>query len=405
METFIKPDLGIVLPSFEEHDAISNEVCLMYDWLMESGRTVEIFVEKHPVRTIAQYPRRVKYIDQLLVRETAPQTILFQFSCGSDVPKLLSEFRGKIITRFHNITPPQFFDAETERETVRACERGYTQMPLVRLMSDGFLNISDYNSDTFGLNGDDRKNKLPVLRGYGLANLPDNQNAEGAEFKAMVDSASGKKLLTVGRVVRHKRVHQTVAAFKILKKKFADAKLLIVGNNGSEYCRKELAPFMEKLGLSFDFGEGKGAPEGHITDRWKYVDWNADILFLTALPDSCLGVLYETADLYLSASAHEGYGVPFIEAIRAGLPLVIPKVGIATELDLEESSFYNGRSAEGLAKSAVGSINKGKVGKAGLQELEKSLALEVLKCKFLEEVNKWISGEGVKKYLPIEHVN
>jgi glycosyltransferase involved in cell wall biosynthesis len=44
-----------------------------------------------------------------------------------------------------------------------------------------------------------------------------------------------------------------------------------------------------------------------------------------------LAAYYEEADVFLSLSVHEGFGVPLVEAMTAGLPIVARGAGAVTE--------------------------------------------------------------------------
>ena len=47
--------------------------------------------------------------------------------------------------------------------------------------------------------------------------------------------------------------------------------------------------------------------------------------------DAALAAYFAAADAYLSLSAHEGFGVPLVEAMEAGVPVVARRVGAVAE--------------------------------------------------------------------------
>ncbi|PIP86427.1 hypothetical protein COV42_02940 [Candidatus Campbellbacteria bacterium CG11_big_fil_rev_8_21_14_0_20_44_21] len=107
-------------------------------------------------------------------------------------------------------------------------------------------------------------------------------------------------ILMVSRLQKEKDVGLAIDVFKAVSEAKADVALVIVGD-GSE--RKNLEAKVRNFGL-----EKKVFFEG----------WQSDILSY-----------YKTADVYLSTSLYEGYGLSLVEALASGLPVVTTDVGIA----------------------------------------------------------------------------
>jgi glycosyltransferase involved in cell wall biosynthesis len=100
-------------------------------------------------------------------------------------------------------------------------------------------------------------------------------------------------LVTVGRLVRRKAVHQLVQMMDRLRQR--PVRLLIVGSGPQESA---LRTDIGRRGL-----EGQVRLLGQLTDGEKF---------------QALSV----ADIYVSASQHEGFGLVFLEAMACGLPVV-----------------------------------------------------------------------------------
>jgi glycosyltransferase involved in cell wall biosynthesis len=116
----------------------------------------------------------------------------------------------------------------------------------------------------------------------------------------------GKRvILYVGRIAGNKRVDLIIAAYAQLCTTFPDLHLLIVGDtqNGvvTQQLTMELRRQAEKLGVA----------EG--------------VTFTGRVPD--VEPYYHLADVYVQASQHEGFGVPLIEAMAAGLAVVAVACG------------------------------------------------------------------------------
>jgi glycosyltransferase involved in cell wall biosynthesis len=113
------------------------------------------------------------------------------------------------------------------------------------------------------------------------------------------------RLLSVGAVIPRKGYDMVLAALAGLD---VDWGLTIVGSTdrGPEYA-DTIRTLIAELGLG------------------------ARIELTGAVPDSVLREQYAQADLYVSASRHEGYGMAVAAALSAGLPLVWTNVGALRE--------------------------------------------------------------------------
>ncbi len=100
-------------------------------------------------------------------------------------------------------------------------------------------------------------------------------------------------LVTVGRLVARKAVNQLITMTAALKN--ARVKLIIIGSGPEEQLLKSKA---NELGLDRNV-----IFLGHATESEKYK-------------------ILRMCDLYVSTSQHEGFGLVFLEAMAAGLPVV-----------------------------------------------------------------------------------
>lgn len=116
---------------------------------------------------------------------------------------------------------------------------------------------------------------------------------------ARVAGESGLSLLTVSRLTHEKRVHLALEALLYLPQ----AHLTIVGDGP---LRKNLEARAAAL---------------ELTDRVTFVGHQSD-----------LAPLYAAAQVFISTSRYEGYGMALMEAALAGLPIVTTDVGIVGEI-------------------------------------------------------------------------
>ncbi len=105
-------------------------------------------------------------------------------------------------------------------------------------------------------------------------------------------------LLFVGEISRRKNLSGLLKAFKILKAdgKILRRRLVIVGKKTTEtdHVMKEVT----ELGIS------------------------GEVFFTGYIPDEDLPFIYNGADLFVFPSLYEGFGIPPLEAMRCGTPVV-----------------------------------------------------------------------------------
>ena len=74
-----------------------------------------------------------------------------------------------------------------------------------------------------------------------------------------------------------------------------------------------------------------------------------DVIFAGHVADADLPALYSGADCFLMPSLYEGFGIPVLEAMACGAPVVCSKVSSLPEVAGEAARFIEPLTAEGLA--------------------------------------------------------
>jgi len=120
-------------------------------------------------------------------------------------------------------------------------------------------------------------------------------------------SVSGKFILYVGQVKKHKNIRTTLYSFqKIRQNGYSDIKLVICGRG----CNKVdwLLKLIGALGLK---------------ERVKLIDTPSNIDLLH---------FYNSAELFIYLSLYEGFGLPPLEAMACGMPVVSSNVSSLPEV-------------------------------------------------------------------------
>jgi glycosyltransferase involved in cell wall biosynthesis len=108
----------------------------------------------------------------------------------------------------------------------------------------------------------------------------------------------GKTILYAGTEDFRKNVGTLVKAFHKLKKKLPNVKMVKIGRPRSKAGRKKLLSLISELNLK------------------------DDVVFIEYVPEEDLPLYYNSADLFVFPSLYEGFGLPPLEAMACGTPIV-----------------------------------------------------------------------------------
>jgi L-malate glycosyltransferase len=278
-----------VLPTFASRDAIGHHVLRLRELLQANGFDSEIVAgsTQHDVRHEA---RSVEELDRL----GGPRTSwLYHSSIGwPQLPKLLARSEP-LANDYHNITPHEVFGA-WEPHVGSELRLGRAQ--LVTLARRASLHLADsaYNAGELCDVGARNVHVAPIL-------LDDAAFAAAADADRLAQLQASKRgpvWLFVGRVAPHKAQHDVVSALAVARLRHPQATLRLVGAPASHLYQHSLTQHINELGL------------------------HDAVTFVTGVTHSELLAEYDNADVFVSASDHEGFCVPLIEAMHRRLPIV-----------------------------------------------------------------------------------
>jgi glycosyltransferase involved in cell wall biosynthesis len=159
---------------------------------------------------------------------------------------------------------------------------------------------------------------------------------------------SGQFILHVGSPLPHKNIENLLQAFEIVKESNKPLQLVLAGKK--EY-------FMEELIRKHD------------------LEKNKDVIIPGFVSDAELKWLYKHAACYVLPSLSEGFGLPGLEAMAHGCPLVSSDATCLPEIYGDAAEYFNPRDVEEIAKKINMVIGDGamreKLTKLGLKRLEK----------------------------------
>jgi len=147
--------------------------------------------------------------------------------------------------------------------------------------------------------------------------------------------------MTVGSAYPHKNLERVLEAWKAVSEKHPGVRLLIVGKKDQ---------FMERLmetakGLELRAKSPSGPQPSALNSK-------QPITFLGDVSDEELRTLYARAHALIFPSRWEGFGLPPLEALAAGCPVISSDASCMPEvLGREGILYFNPASADGIVRS------------------------------------------------------
>jgi glycosyltransferase involved in cell wall biosynthesis len=230
----------------------------------------------------------------------APDLMLYQTSTGSPVGDYVMSRPERLVLNYHNMTPAEFFDP-WEPAVAAELDHGRRQLARLARRADHAIAVSQYNADELSALGmpPTSVSVSPVLfrplwvsQGSASASSADLVGDSGAS------SPGQATLLFVGRLAPNKCQQDLVGVLAGVVALGVDARLVLVGGASSSGFVDAVVALAEGLGVS---------------DR---------LVVTGSVSEAELVGFYESADVFVSMSEHEGFCVPVVEALGFGVPVV-----------------------------------------------------------------------------------
>jgi glycosyltransferase involved in cell wall biosynthesis len=277
-------------PSFAPRDAIGNHILQVQSVLRDMGFASEIYV--------ADAWREVEHLTkpfrELPASKGGDTWLLYHASTGSPIADFLRERPEPKLLDYHNITPASVFGPWEPHVGV---ELQAARRQLAELAAHTELAFADssYNEAELIELGYRTAGVVPIL----LDTAQFDQPVDARLVARLRARTSGARWLFVSRVAPNKAHHDLMKAFAVYRRVYdPGARLRIVGGSASHAYSTALEAFRSALQLedAIDF-------TGNVSDSVKAAE-------------------LEAADVFVSTSDHEGFGVTLLEAMHHGLPVV-----------------------------------------------------------------------------------
>lgn len=226
--------------------------------------------------------------------------LLLHYSTASALDEFVRAHAAQSILYYHNITPPEFY--APFNPTLAAQLALGRQRLQTHFFGDGIRLCAGTGFNRIELLGWDYPDSHIAHLSYVVSPERTQAAATSTYGRRMVDEMrrdGQTHWLYVGRIAPNKRQDALVRAFAHYRQHYEPkAKLWLIGSTHSagSYLRYVQA-HISALGLQ------------------EYVQ-------MLAPPDDALGAYYAAADVFVSLSEHEGFGIPLLEAMWMNVPVI-----------------------------------------------------------------------------------
>ena len=210
---------------------------------------------------------------------------------------------GAKIFWYHGVTPPALWGTDIQRDLLARAEAG-TELAWYAHLA---VTASPFTAQELrSHSGYPQERIRTVPLGVDIAAFrqkppPSELRSHRRKWKL----EDKRVLLYTGRVAGNKRIDLLIQALPRLRDTYRDLHLLIVGDTKGAPAYREMAATLraqaDQLGLA-----------SHVT----FTGWVPTIT-----------PYYHLAEAYVTASQHEGFGVPLLEAMAAGVPVIASASG------------------------------------------------------------------------------
>ena len=311
-----------LVPAISAGDAISNHTFEIDARLRAWGYDSAIYADgvepalRDRVRSVQVLRPFLSEPDDLLIYHYG----MFHYSMH-----LFQSAKCKQVLIYHNITPARFFRGwESAHE--QSCALG--RIVLRRMTGcDLAAGVSEFNRQELVAAGFDEEKTavLPIFLTPGqIDKLPVD-----TQLQQQIKQPGITNWLTVGRNVPNKAIDDLLRMFYVYQKQVnPNAHLYLVGSRGLPSYNQALDQLVDALAL------------------------NEHVTFTGRVSDSQLKTYYQSADLFVSASYHEGFCVPLLESMYFDLPILARKAAAIPETLGDAGVLFTGSHYGEIAEMA-----------------------------------------------------
>ncbi len=246
-------------------------------------------------------------------------------------------YRGKVITTIHDLTTLRFQNP-AKNPLIYRCKQQVYKYVIKRVARKSTLVLTATNFVKQDIINFTRVNSEKVIV------TPEAADAIAEAPQPVSGLENEQFIMYVGRPTPHKNLGRLIEAFASLQSQHPNLKLVLAGKKDANYRRVETA--VRKRGLS-------------------------NVVFTDFVSEAQLRWLYEHCTAYIFPSLSEGFGLPGLEAMMHGAPVVSSNATCLPEVYGDAAHYFDPVDVKAMAAAIhdvltdtnlrAGLIAKGKV--------------------------------------------
>ncbi len=293
--------IDVFLGGMYEGDGVAYDAVCIRDALRSWGVSSDLFSD-HAHTSPACRRAAAHFAEYGSSRREPADAVLYEYSTLSPITRFLAARTEPVVLRYQNVTPAEFFEPY---DTAMADFLRSARRELALLAGRAVLTLSSsrYNAGELEEAGY-RNNSI-------LGNF-----ARVPPFSPRDRGDAPPRILFVGRVAPNKCQHHLVPVFEAWRRLFCpEGELLLVGS-------RDACPRYSRV------VEAAARVAAHVT-------------LAGHVPDPVS--LYGDADLFVSMSEHEGFCMPIVEAMAAGMPVAAYAASAVPEILGDGGVCFSGK--------------------------------------------------------------
>ncbi len=305
------------VPMLHRDDAVGRHTLRLRDVFVSRGIESRVYVEMIDPETEAETRLFPRYADEA----QRGDVLLYQFATASAIASWLAERRETLAVNYHNVTPPEYY-AAWNNPMARHQLRALHERANLATRTSLAVAVSAFNEAELRTAGYARTAVVPPA-----AIAP---TTGAAALDTPRPTRAGPRWICVGRVAPNKGVELALMALLVARAHHdPDVTLQVVGRPVVPAYSRALERFAAELGIL------------------------EAVTFRGGISDADLVAAMAQSDALIMASRHEGFGVPVIEAMTMGLPVVANREGALPEVVGDAGLLVDATDPYALAGAAA----------------------------------------------------
>jgi len=314
--------IHLFVPMLHIRDAVGEHTRALRDLLVAAGVASRIYTETPDPDTAEETRPYLEY-----EADAQPGDVLvYQMATRSDMADWLANRREPVVVNYHSLTPPGYF-APWNNWIARHQARAASELRRLAPTAALGIGVSQFDAAELRDSGCADVIVIPVVN----VRIPPVEPDAAALAGLRATGEGGPRWLSVGRLAPNKAHQDVIAALFVARATTAPtATLTIVGSPSEPAYARALRRYAADLGI----GDA--------------------VEFVSRISDGELAARYASSDVLVMASEHEGFGVPLVEAMLNGLPVVAFAAGAVAEVVGDAGVLLDAKGPRRITEEVAG---------------------------------------------------